>query len=186
MNDQEQKTLEILRNLNGLLQAQNPPMAKQMNYFVNDFFVEADKLFHAENNLEEKNALAKYIKSAYCGGGGLFNDYPTAEDCRKPISQLRESISILLKSYWREMGNECHDPAQFELFPVGAIVEFIVGEISHYSESGVPTYVVKESTNWEVVTNNSTDISDMPEYILSSANSFSHPIARHNALRKCK
>jgi hypothetical protein len=99
MNKAEEKTLQILFEFTNLLKAQKPPMAIQVNFFVDTFYLKANQLFQNEDNLAEKNVFARWVYSAFQGGGGLFNDYPFAENCLSLRKELYEAIQELQTLY---------------------------------------------------------------------------------------
>lgn len=177
MNDNEQKILQALASIIDCIGSRVPEVSTQ----VKSLLVKAELLYHSDSDLTEKNDFARLIESAYIGMGGLFNYYPIHDECWPAIKELLPIIKDLLKIYWRELGNEWNNAGQFKRIPIGTKVDLIKGELREYTRYGERVYVEEEDKDWEVVTNNWTDVSNMPLYQIRRGPFFG--AARHNALR---
>jgi hypothetical protein len=182
MTLQEQKVLNAINNLYQSLSEEG----KSWDGIV----YQRMKIF--ETSVEKKGILEKFssVKQvlAMYGGMGSIED----QDFNSTTNELKDKVYsecfALLKSYWKELGNESYGDNDFAIFPIGTKVKLLPGSVRYFDNNEIPVYASKNmedlATIWKVISNRNRDITNMIEYGIYAKGTYS--TARHSCLEIAK
>ncbi len=179
MNSQEQITLNTIQALYQSLSKNGESWSTIVFNYLNNF---ETSLFN--DSIQDKYIAIKQVLGMY-GGMGSINDqgFDTLTNSLKDTTYI-EALN-LLKSYWKDMGNEYHQDDSFQILPIGTMVKFIPNTIRYFDKNQTPMYIESSSkhleTIWKVISNQLRDITNMIEYGIYANGTYS--TARHTSLR---
>ena len=177
MQSDEQHLIERLNELAECLLPYDelwPDMLKQAAF-------EARALFGGGADIASKFDFVNSHNYSTAGMGSL-NDGVVPEACTPHQRNLYQAINDLLRIYWKQLGRESHNYADFALINDGAKVLLIPGKIIFRNgvySTEVPADEASEQF-WVVLRCDGPDITNMPSYIIQQGNAFRS--ARHEAL----
>lgn len=143
--------------------------------------VEAKALFDSGADIASRFDFVNSHNYSTAGMGSL-NDSVVTDTCALRQHTLYQAITNSLRMYWKQLGRESHNYADFALIPDGAKVFLISGK-TIFRNSVYSTDVTDSdasSNPWIVLRSEGPDITGMPSYTIRSAGRFRS--ARHEAL----
>jgi hypothetical protein len=141
----------------------------------------------AKKDILEKFSSVKQVLAMY-GGMGSIED----QDFNSTTNEMKDKVYsegfALLKSYWKELGNESYGDNDFEIFPIGTKVKLLPGSVRYFDNNQMPIYASNDmedlATIWKVISNRNRDITNMIEYGIYANGTYS--TARHSCLEIAK
>jgi len=178
MQSDEQHLIEHLNELAECLLPYDklwPDMLKQAAF-------EAKALFDGSADIASKFEFVNSHNYSTAGMSSL-NDGVVPEACTPHQRNLYQTIKDLLRIYWKQLGRESHNYADFALIRDGAKVLLIPSKIVFRNgvySTEVPADAAASEQLWVVLRCDGPDITNMPSYTIRHGNTFRS--ARHEAL----
>lgn len=138
-------------------------------------------------DLHAKFACVKSFFNFYGGMGSLQDQLSGNPFIASELSALYGKTFKLKQIYWCLLGNEFYPDGSFEVFPIGTRVRILQHAVFLINEEGQELRFASNDTSiggaWKVSSNYHTDISNMPEYVVTDGNGTYRTI-RHIALER--
>jgi|SRR5581483_4462743 len=179
LREEENRFLNDLNVLKNSIGSDYPAWESE----ISELLLKAQTIFSSSNYTKEKYAVVREAESLY-GGMGSLNDGPFSNENEKRIQNLHDSIEILLRFYWKDLGHKYHSE-NFDLIPLSSIVQLIPGKIRYFDRNEKPSIVQEDEHSkkkWTVVRFDGPDISNMPTYLIKSIDE-TYMVVRHEALK---
>lgn len=178
MTLQEQKVLNVINNLYHSLSDEGKSWDGIVYQRMKIFETSVGK-----EDIHERFTGVKQVLQMY-GGMGSINDQDFNNITDKVIREVYSECFALLKSYWKELGNESYGDNDFKIFPIGTKVKLLPSSVRYFDNNEMPVYTSSDKedlgTIWKVISNQNRDITNMIEYGINANGTYL--TARHTCL----